>query len=207
MRTLTAILLVVAFTASAEEILLEDKGHRLRGGGSFEVGTALGWGGMSLRAESRVGYQISPTLGIFGLMAGGGSTAGTYGGQFDFGVVLEVMPIQWFYFGGGLVGSWGYSQVTTPRGSPDADETFSDQGGLNLRPAIDLRVGFATGRSVPPYFNRGGLSVGIHLLGVLHPDMYALPAYGGGFGIVGPTPRPAVLMIFTPAISFGFDFR
>ena len=207
MRTLTAILLVVAFTARAEEIILEDRGHRLRGGASVELGTALGWGGASLRAEGRVGYQISPTIGVFGLMAGGGTFAGQYGGQFDFGVILEVMPIQWFYFGGGLVGSFGYSQVTTPSDSIYASETFRDDGGFSFRPAIDLRVGFSTGRSLPPYFNRSGLSVGIHMLGVLHPNMYALPSYDGSFGIVGPTSRPAVLMIFTPAISLGFDFR
>jgi hypothetical protein len=206
MRTLL-IWLVVSLSARAEELILEDKGHRLRGGASFEVGTALGWGGMSLRGETRVGYQLSPKLGVFGLFAGGGTVAGVWGGQFDFGVILEVMPVQWFYFGGGLVGSFGFTQVTTPRGSIAADEVFTDPYGFSVRPAIDLRVGFSTGRSVPPYFNRSGLSIGIHMLGMLHPNMSALPAYDGGYGIVGPTPRPAVLMIFTPALSLGFDFR
>lgn len=205
MRPLTSLILATVLCglpAGAEELVLQDKGQRLRAGASAEVGSVLGWGGVALRGEGRVGYQLSPKVSLFGVMAWGGKVTGVWGSQFDFGVIAELIPIEWFYCGAGLVASYGSIQVTNSAGT----ELLYDVADGSFRPALDLRLGFATGRSLPPFFNRGGLSIGLHALVTLHPNMLATPAFPFS-GVAPPIPRAVVLVTFTPVLSLGFDFR
>lgn len=72
MRALALVLVLLAgLPARGDEIILEDKGQRVRGGASAEVGSHLGWGGVTMRLEGRAGAQLTPTLSVFGVFGAG----------------------------------------------------------------------------------------------------------------------------------------
>src|SRR5690348_12042639 len=91
---------------SPRQIVLEDKGNRVRWGLSAEGGSTIAWGGLMLRGEVRLGYQFSRLFNLYGIVGGGGSLANVWGVQLDLGAVAEFTPVDWFFFGGGLVASY-----------------------------------------------------------------------------------------------------
>lgn len=199
-----ALITMAALTSRAEGVILEDKGHRVRGGFSVEVGSAVVYGGLAAHAELRLGYQLSRRFSLFTVVGAGLSVIWVYGGQFDLGAVAEWTLDDHFSAGAGLAASYGSTGVMTPpRDSSFSSSAspFIQDASAGFRPTLDLRLGFSTGSSRPPTFSRGGFSVGAHALLVLHPNMTQTNPDGRTT-----TPLP-VQVIFTPMFTVGFDFR
>ena len=193
-------IVLIALSARAEPFL-EDTGHRTRWGLSAAVGSSVGRGGVALGAELRLGYQLTRQFSVFGTLAAGGSFSNVYGGQAVFGAVAEFTLVDWFYFGAGLAASAGNTTTMQPQ-SPLGYSGYSSDSGV--RPALDLRVGFSTGTSQPPFFSRGGFNIGIHALLMLHPNTTSMAYSPSGQPIVS---SPTTEVSFTPMLTLGFDSR
>lgn len=194
--------LLAGLPARAEEAFLEDTGRRARWGFSAGLGSALGLGGAAMRTELRLGYQVSRRFSLFGVLAGGSSLGPVFGGHFDFGAAAEFTPVDWFYLGGGLVSSYGTTFMTV-QSAPQFGYAVDPLGG-SFRPALDLRLGFSTGASRPPWFNRFGFNIGVHALLMVHPNMTVTRTSPSGQQSIV---RNSVQVAFTPMLTLGFDSR
>ena len=195
--------LLAGLPARAEEAFLEDTGRRARWGFSAGAGSTVGWGGWAMKGELRLGYQVSRRFSLFGLLAGAGGAANVFGGQVDFGAVAEFTLVDWLYFGGGLVASYGTTSLSLQNTASRFSYATDPLGG-SFRPALDLRIGFSTGASRPPFFSRGGFNIGVHALLMLHPNLTASTTLPSGQSAFSPYPAQ---VIFTPMLTLGFDSR
>lgn len=188
----------------AEEVPLEDRGHRFRWGVSAGAGSVVGLGGLSMLAEFRLGYQRSRTFSITGTFSAGGNTpADAYvtGRLLNFGTIAEFTFFDWLYFGGGLVVSNGGLNSNFNPG-PDGLYSINEWG---WRPGLDLRVGFSAAASHPPTFNRGGFNIGVQALLLLHPA--ATLSWAARPGQQNVTTTQQAYVSFTPVIMLGYDSR
>jgi hypothetical protein len=199
-RLIAALITMIALTARAAEPFLEDTGHRFRWGISAGMGSSVGRGGVAFEGELRLGYQHSRRFNLFGTAGVRGSVSDVSGGQVDLGAVAEFTLVDWFYFGAGLVASYGSTTVLLGQ-SPFS---YFQDASSGFRPALDLRLGFSTGESLPPFFSRGGFNIGVHALLMLHPNTTLVTSAPSG--VQSYTPN-TLQVTFTPVLTLGFDSR
>lgn len=187
---------------------LRDRGGRVRWGISPSIGVLAPYSTFSFAGELRLGYQLTRRFSMF--FTGGAHLAVGSGRVFPFafvGAIAEAMPNDFFYLGAGPVIAFGRLTVGQLEPSSNQLELFSVQEPDVVTPfkaGLDFRLGLHFGSGRPPTFRRGGFSLGVHALLLLHPDM-RLGWTQNNRGVVARTTETVATI--TPMLTLGYDAR
>ena len=198
---------------------VEDPGGRVRWGVSGNLGWHFPSSAFTFGIDGRVGFQISnlfSAYAIFGAGAGFGFGGGTQGVSATaltyiyLGGIAELMFADLFFVGAGPVLAQGaYVGGEVGLSSAGISQTIGVSS-VGIKPGLDLRLGIQLGKTNQETHRRGGFSIGLDVLTLMHLDSTITTTRRDGPGGTTGTPivRTGQLGVSViPMLMLGYDAR
>jgi hypothetical protein len=199
-----------------------DPGGRIRWGVSGNLGWHFPSSAFTFGIDGRVGYQISNIFSAYAIIGaaagfGFGVTSSVRGASLSvtgisylyLGGMAELMLGDLFFVGAGPVIAQGGYAGSSVGASGAGIAQVSNIASVGFKPGLDVRLGLQFGSKNPQTHRRGGFSLGLDVMTLLHPNStittFRADGPGGTAGAAINTTGLTVSVI--PMLMLGYDAR